>query len=96
MNQDTFIAKGDANNLSDGENSNNNIKGKVIYHSKILGSFVLYFLKPIVVVYVISFIVVNLYFIIIKRNSKNTINENTEEKVELEEIKKEGEINEKN
>ncbi len=90
INQNTFIAKGDANNLSDEENSNNNIKGKVIYNSKILGNFVLYYLKPIVVIYVVLFIGVNLYFIIIKINSKNTINDNTEEKIDSKEIKKEG------
>lgn len=90
INQDTFISKGDSNNLSDEENLNNNIKGKVIYHSKVLGFFVLYLLKPIVVIYVILFVIVNLYFIIIKRNK------NFEEKIKLEdEIKKEEMIDEK-
>lgn len=95
INQNTFIAKGDFNNLNDEENSNNNIKGKVIFHSKLLGIFALYFLKPIVVIYVISFIGVNLYFMIIKRNKKTTKNENIEEKIKSkEEIKKEEKINE--
>lgn len=67
INQDSFIAKGDANNLSDEENSNSNIKGKVIYHSKILGSFVLYFLKPLVIIYVALFIIINLYFYIVEK-----------------------------
>lgn len=73
INENTFIAKGDSNNLNDKENSNNNIKGRVICHSKILGIFALYFLKPIVVIYVILFVGINLYIIIIKRNPKEEI-----------------------
>ena len=55
-NGDTFIAQGDNNNLEDEEISINNIYGSVIFHSKIIGFFVLYLLKPIVLIYIIYFI----------------------------------------
>lgn len=95
INEDTFIAKGDSNNINDEENINNNIKGKVIYHSKLLGKFVLYFLKPIVAIYIILFVGINLYFIIIKKSDKTVIKQDTEEKINIEmKIEKEEEIDE--
>ena len=48
LNEEKMITKGDNNNLLDEEVSLNNIKGKVIIHSKILGFFVLYLLKPFI------------------------------------------------
>lgn len=76
INDKTFVAKGDANNLVDEENSNSNIKGKVIYSSKFLGFFVIYLLKPIVIIYIVLFITINIFFYkkeekIIEKNSDN-------------------------
>lgn len=89
IDEKNFVAKGDANNLDDGEIPVKSIKGKVIYHSKLLGNIVLYFLKPIVIIYVILFIGINLYFYIFnkeknikKENVKLVYNENKLKKVE--------------
>lgn len=57
-----FILKGDANNINDEEVLISNIKGKVIYHSKLLGFFIMYILKPLVIIYIILFIVINMFF----------------------------------
>ncbi len=100
INENNFIAKGDSNNINDEPILNTNIKGRVIYHSKMLGYFVLYFLKPIVVIYIILFVGINLYFAIFNRNNKVTINEkvqpkNIKELESKENNKKEEEINEK-
>ena len=48
----TFISKGDNNYVSDNNQKVENIKGKVIYHSKMFGNFLLYFLKPIILIYI--------------------------------------------
>lgn len=77
IDENKFIAKGDNNNLSDEECLNSKIKGKVIYHSKELGFFILYILKPIVVIYIVSFIVLNIFFCVIKKEVKeNEKNDN--------------------
>lgn len=62
-----FILKGDANNINDEEVLESNIKGKVIYHSKLLGFFILYIFKPLVVIYVILFIGINIYFYLVRK-----------------------------
>lgn len=59
MNEKRVVTKGDNNNLNDPEISIENIQGKVMLHSKLLGFFVLYILKPLIVVYVIIFIIIN-------------------------------------
>lgn len=46
------ITQGDNNNISDEPININQIQGKVIYHSKVLGFFVLYLLKPITLIYI--------------------------------------------
>lgn len=51
LNNNTFISKGDKNNIEDGEHEKSSIQGKVIFHSKILGNFVLYILKPLIIIY---------------------------------------------
>ena len=61
-----FISKGDSNNLKDEPCNINRIQGKVIFHSKFLGFFVLYLLKPICVLYAISIGIIE----IIKINKK--------------------------
>ena len=55
------ITKGDGNNINDEENSINNIVGKVIFHSYILGFVSVYLLKPITLTYIILFIINSLY-----------------------------------
>lgn len=82
INEKNFIAKGDANNVNDEEVSNGNIKGKVIYHSKILGNFVLYFLKPIVIAYITLFIGINLYFLVFNKSTNNKENQSNEIEVQ--------------
>lgn len=52
-----FISKGDANNIKDESCEINKIQGKVIYHSKVLGFFILYLLKPICVLYATGIII---------------------------------------
>lgn len=47
-----FIAKGDSNNINDDIKDVDSIRGKVIFHSKILGKFVLYYLKPVIFIYI--------------------------------------------
>lgn len=78
----TFIAKGDANNLQDETQPISNIKGKVLYHSKLLGFFVLHILKPLVAIYVILFVIINVYIY----KKENEENENLE--IKKDEIKK--------
>ena len=48
-----FITKGDNNNLEDGKIENNQIIGKVIFHSKIIGFFIIYILKPLYIFIII-------------------------------------------
>lgn len=56
----SFVTKGDANNIKDELCENTRIQGKVIFHSKILGFFILYLLKPICVIYGVSSIIIEL------------------------------------
>lgn len=78
LNEEKMITKGDNNNLLDEEINLNNIKGKVIIHSKILGFFVLYLLKPLVFIYLITLVILNII--------RNFWNEESEDKTN-EEIK---------
>lgn len=52
IDNEKFIALGDNNNISDIPISQKNIEGKVIYHSKILGTFVMFYLKPVILAYI--------------------------------------------
>ena len=45
------ITKGDNNNIEDSQFDINNIQGKVVYHSKMLGLIIFYILKPLIIVY---------------------------------------------
>lgn len=90
INSKEFITKGDGNNIEDEKNNIDNIKGKVIFHSKLLGFFVMYLLKPITILYIIIFIIVNLIRIngkkfnnvIIKNGTKNIERNNNDDKKE--------------
>lgn len=53
INESSFITKGDANNITDKECNISSIQGKVIFHSKIIGFFVIYLLKPLICIYLI-------------------------------------------
>lgn len=84
LNEKNMITKGDNNDLLDEEISLNNIKGKVIFHSKASGFFVLYLLKPLVFIYAIVLIILNII--------RNFWNEESEDKTN-EENKIESNIN---
>lgn len=73
---DKMITKGDSNNLIDPETQIKEIKGKVIWHSKVLGLFVIYILKPLVFVYVIALMIISLK----TKERKNYDKENNDEK----------------
>ena len=66
-----FISKGDGNNVKDKPLNLNCIQGKVIFHSKIVGFFVLYLLKPICVLYAISIVVLEVSKINQKGDKEN-------------------------
>lgn len=70
-----MIAKGDANDLNDETCPINRIEGKVIYHSKKLGYFVLYFLKPLIVIYLIIIFVIHFFRIIFTNDERSSNNE---------------------
>lgn len=78
LNEKSMITKGDNNDLFDEETDLRNIRGKVIFHSKFLGFFVLYLLKPLVFIYVITLVILNII--------RNFWNEESEDKTN-EEIK---------
>ncbi len=61
---DNVVTKGDSNDLRDEIVSNRNIIGKVIIHSKILGFFVIYLLKPLILIdilYICIKLIIELY-----------------------------------
>ena len=58
------------------------IEGKVIYHSKILGKFVLYWLKPLVFVYVVIILIITLLKNSFKKEERSTKNESQKENEE--------------
>ena len=64
-----FITKGDGNSINDEPISEKSILGKVILHSKALGFFVIYILKPLIVFYV--FIIAVLYIINYRKEEIN-------------------------
>lgn len=80
LNEKTMITKGDNNDLFDEEINLSNIKGKVIFHSKILGFFVLYLLKPLIFIYVIVIFSIN----IIKKFFVEESEEETNEEIKIE------------
>ena len=86
INDKTFIAKGDNNNIEDDECNIDRIYGKVIYQSKLLGLFVLYFLKPSLIIYVFYLIISEIFFALKKvkqEESNRTLEIDCEKSVEL-------------
>ena len=60
INEKSFITKGDANNIEDHCCDVEKIQGKVIFHSRILGKFILYWLKPVCIIYAISIVIIEI------------------------------------
>lgn len=60
-NGEEIITKGDNNNVEDTPIKSENIIGKVIYHSKVLGILYMVFLKPIILIYVLILIFITIY-----------------------------------
>ena len=86
INDKTFIAKGDNNNIEDDECNIDRIYGKVIYQSKLLGLFVLYFLKPSLIIYVFYLIISEIFFALKKakqEESNRSLEIDCEKSVEL-------------
>lgn len=65
-----MITKGDNNDLKDEINSIENIKGKVVVHSKILGIFVLYILKPLIFFYIIFLLIITVIKIFLQKKAR--------------------------
>lgn len=71
INDDTFIAKGDNNNIEDNEEDIKNIYGKVILKSSVIGFFVLYLLKPCLMIYIIYLIISEIIYM--SKNKDNVV-----------------------
>lgn len=69
--EDKYETKGDNNNLIDEPINKDQIEGKVIYHSKVCGFFILYLLKPITLIVIIIFIVKEFFGHIYVKGEKN-------------------------
>ena len=83
MDTDIFISQGDDNNIKDETCKISRIQGKVIFHSKILGFFVLYLLKPICILYAISIVVMELLKQKTKGEKENENKTGVEETVKI-------------
>ena len=73
INDSTFIAKGDNNNIEDNKTEIKNIYGKVILKSSVIGFFVLYLLKPCLIFYIMYLIISEI--VIMLKNEKEEIEE---------------------
>ena len=58
INGEECITQGDNNNLEDSKFNTKNIQGAVVFHSKVLGFFILYLLKPMAIIYLGSLLFV--------------------------------------
>ena len=58
INGEECITQGDNNNLEDSKFNTKNIRGAVVSHSKVLGFFILYLLKPLAIIYLGSLLFV--------------------------------------
>ncbi len=58
IDESSFLAKGDNNSIVDGNMDIERIQGKVIYHSKALGIFVLDYLKIVLMAYLVFVFVI--------------------------------------
>ena len=69
--ENKYETKGDNNNLIDETIGKDQIEGKVIYHSKVCGFFILYLLKPITLIVIIIFFVKEFFGHIYVKGEKN-------------------------
>lgn len=69
--ENKYETKGDNNNLIDETIDKDQIEGKVIYHSKVCGFFILYLLKPITLIVIIIFFVKEFFGHIYVKGEKN-------------------------
>ncbi len=69
--ENKYETKGDNNNLIDETIDKDQIEGKVIYHSKVCGFFILYLLKPITLIVIIIVIVKEFFGHIYVKGEKN-------------------------
>ena len=69
--ENKYETKGDNNNLIDETIDKDQIEGKVIYHSKVCGFFILYLLKPITIIVIIIFFVKEFFGHIYVKGEKN-------------------------
>ena len=76
LKEKSIITKGDNNDLIDEPVMNSSVKGKVIFHSKILGFFVLYLLKPLTLIYIIFILIINIVKIFFTKEREESKNEN--------------------
>jgi signal peptidase len=67
------VTKGDNNNIEDHAIELNQIQGKVVFHSKILGFFILYLLKPITIVYILFCLFKDSFISLYESKLKNKI-----------------------
>ena len=72
-----ILTKGDGNDLYDNKVAISNIEGKVVLHSKILGIFVLYFLKPLILIQIMIFIIRGILDCFSKTKEEDKVNENS-------------------
>lgn len=70
LNEEKMITKGDNNDLEDEETQLEFIKGKVVFHSRVLGYFILYLLKPLIFVYVIFVLTFNIIIVFFAKERK--------------------------
>ena len=69
--EDLLLTKGDNNNLVDNPIHKNQIQGKVIFHSKICGFFILYLLKPITLILILILLIIEGLFYILEKKKEN-------------------------
>lgn len=76
LKENSIITKGDNNDLVDEPVVYSSVKGKVIFHSKLLGFFVLYLLKPLTFIYIIFVLIINILKIFFTKEREESENEN--------------------
>lgn len=67
QNSQGIITKGDSNNTNDLLINENQILGKVIYHSEAIGFFIINYLKKMIIIIIITIILINVFCILIRR-----------------------------
>jgi signal peptidase len=68
-----IITKGDSNNIEDHPIELNQVQGKVIFHSKLLGFFILYLLKPLTILFIVFCLFKDSFIKLYEEKLKNEI-----------------------